>query len=415
MSALQGRARIGRVQGPASGGDDILSATRPNRKTKLPLYRPWIGDEEIQAVTDTLKSGWIGAGRRVAEFEGRFKGLVGADHAVAVNSCTAAMHLTLVAAGIGPGDEVLTTPYTFTATAEAAHHAGARVRFVDVDPDSLNLRPEDVENAIGPHTAAILTVHVAGLPCDMVGFSALAERRGLFLLDDAAHAVLATDNGSTIGSIGDASAFSFYPAKHITTAEGGMLTTSNGELAESVRRIRYHAFSRDTWARQVTQQPWSYDIVDQGFKCNMTDLQAAIGIAQLGKLDRQMVIRRHIAARYDEAFADLPQVNTPVRPDRGEHAWHLYIVRLDREALDIDRDRFIAEMQDLNIDALVHYIPLHFFTHYQSTCGVKAGDFPNAEAAFSRVVSLPFWPGMSDQDTDDVIATVRYLVARHAR
>ncbi len=344
MRAAHRHARIGRTQDLASEGDTALSNTRPDRKTKLPLYRPWIGDEEIQAATDTLKSGWIGAGKRVAEFEERFRGLVGADHAVAVNSCTAAMHLALVAAGIGPGDEVLTTPYTFTATSEAALHAGARVRFVDVDPNSLNLRPQDVEQAIGPDTAAILIVHVAGLPCDMGGFRALADKRGLFLLDDAAHAVLATDRGSTIGSIGDASAFSFYPAKHITTAEGGMLTTSRADVAERVRRIRYHAFSRDTWARQVTQQPWAYDIVDQGFKCNMTDLQASIGLAQLDKLDRQMEIRRRIAARYDAAFADVPQIHTPVRPDHGKHAWHLYIVRLDVDAMDIDRDRFIAEM-----------------------------------------------------------------------
>jgi dTDP-4-amino-4,6-dideoxygalactose transaminase len=387
----------------------------PRRAAKLPLYAPWLGEEEVEAAAEALRSGWLGMGTRVAELEKRFAALIGCEHAVALNSCTAALNLTLIAAGVGEGSTVLTTPYTFTASAEAVLRAGASVKFVDIDPVTLNLRPEDVEGALTPDTAALLPVHIAGHPCDMAGFQDLASDRGVLLLDDAAHALMGQSRGSTIGSVGDATAFSFYPTKHITTIEGGMLTTNDAALADGVRSIRYHAMSRDTWARQETRKPWAYDVVAQGHKCNMTDVEAAIGLAQLDRLPLQRPIRERIATRYNEAFADLAELDIPAAPSDGVHAWHLYILQLRVESLDIDRDDFILALNDLNISAIVHYIPLHMFTHYQRVCGVREGDFPNAEAAYSRVISLPLWPGMDDQDTQDVIDAVTWLVKKHSR
>lgn len=387
----------------------------PRRATKLPLYAPWLGDEEVNAAAEVLRSGWLGMGTRVAELEIRFAELIGCEHAVALNSCTAALHLALVAHGVGPGSTVITTPYTFTASAEAVLRTGASVKFVDIDPDTLNLRPEDVEAALTPETAAVLPVHIAGHPCDMDGFEAVTRGRDLLLLDDAAHALMGESRGARIGAVGDATAFSFYPTKHMTTIEGGMLTTNDAAVADGVKAIRYHAMSRDTWARQETRKPWAYDVVAQGHKCNMTDVEAAIGLAQMDRLPMQMPIRERIATQYSEAFAELAEVDTPPTPAAGVHAWHLYILRLRTEALDIDRDDFILALNDLNISAIVHYIPLHLFTHYRQVCCVREGDFPNAESAYSRVVSLPLWPGMDDEDTQDVIDAVTWLVRKHAR
>lgn len=387
----------------------------PRRSTKLQLYAPWIDEDEVEAAAAALRSGWLGMGARVAELEERFASLIGCEHAVALNSCTAALNLTLVAGGVHAGATVITTPYTFTASAEAAMRTGADVKFVDIDAATLNIRPEAVEAALTPDTKAIVPVHIAGHPCDMAGMRDVADRHGALLLDDAAHALMARTGGARVGSVGGATAFSFYPTKHMTTIEGGMVTTNDAALAEGVKGIRYHAMSRDTWARQETRKPWAYDVVAQGHKCNMTDVAAAVGLAQLDKLPGQMPIRERIAMRYSEAFADLPEVETPAVPSSGSHAWHLYILRLNAEALDIDRDDFILALNDLNISAIVHYIPLHLFTHYQRTCGVREGDFPNAESAYSRVVSLPLWPGMDEQDTEDVVDAVTWLVKKHAR
>ena len=387
----------------------------PRRATKLPLYSPWLGDEEIDAAADTLRSGWLGMGTRVAQLEERFAELVGSDHAVALNSCTAALHLALVAHGVGPGSTVITTPYTFTASAEAVLRTGAAVQFVDIDPETLNLEPDAAASAMTPDVAALLPVHIAGHPCDIAGFQQVAADHNALLLDDAAHALMAETRGTRIGGTGGATAFSFYPTKHMTTVEGGMLTTDDGDLAEGIRAIRYHAMSRDTWARQETRKPWAYDVMAQGHKCNMTDVEAAIGLAQMDKLPKQMPIRNRIADQYNEAFGDLAEVRTPAVVQDGVHGWHLYILQLDTDALAIDRDDFILALNELNISAIVHYIPLHLFTHYQRVCGVREGDFPNAEAAYSRVVSLPLWPGMDDQDTEDVIAAATWLVKKHAR
>lgn len=384
-------------------------------KNFIPLYRPWIGEEEIAAVAEVMRSGWVGMGSRVAEFERRFAAWVGVEHAVSTSSCTAALHLTLVAAGIGSGDIIVTTPFTFTATAEAIHHAGATVRFVDIDPETLNLRPDLCAEAAEPNVKGIVPVHIAGLPCDMEAFRAIAREKELFLLDDAAHAVLAEINGKRIGACADASAFSFYPTKNLTTCEGGMVTTNDDVLATRIKRLRYHGLDKDTWIRQSTQQPWMYDVVEQGFKSHLTDLQAAIGLVQMDKLERQRVLRERIAAKYREAFSSLEELRLPVEPISGRHGWHLYIVQLELERLTIDRDTFVRELHARQIGAGVHYIPLHYLTYYQKQCGVRPGDFPAAERAFSRVVSLPFWPGMSDEEVAAVIRAVREVTQRSAK
>lgn len=384
-------------------------------KNLIPLYRPWIGEEEIAAVTEVMRSGWIGMGSRVAEFERRFATWVGVDHAISTSSCTAALHLALVAKGIGAGDVILTTPFTFTATAEAIHHAGATVRFVDIDPDTLNLRPDLCAEAVEPNVKGIVPVHIAGLPCDMEAFRALAREKGLFLLDDAAHAVLAEFNGKHIGACADASAFSFYPTKNLTTCEGGMVTTHDETLATRIKRLRYHGLDKDTWRRHSTPQPWMYDVVEQGFKSHLTDLQAAMGLVQMDKIERQRAIRERIAAQYREAFTPFEELRLPVEPAFGRHGWHLYIVQLELERLTIDRDTFVRELHARQIGAGVHYIPLHYLTHYQKRCGVGPGDFPAAERAFSRVVSLPFWPGMNDEEVAEVIQAVRDVTQRFAK
>ncbi|MBM3213449.1 DegT/DnrJ/EryC1/StrS family aminotransferase [Candidatus Poribacteria bacterium] len=388
---------------------------RNTRATKLPLYQPWIDEDDIAAVVEVLRTPWIGMGARVGEFERRFAELVGAEHGIAVSSCTAAIHLSLLAAGIGPGDVVITTPYTFTATSEAILHTGAQVRFADVDPHTLNLDPDAVRQALTPDVRAIVPVHIAGMPCDMGALLAICREHGLKLIDDAAHAIGARVGEQRIGSCGDATAYSFYPTKNITTGEGGMVTTNDADLAARVRRLRYHGLSRDTWARSTTRQPWTYDVVEQGFKCNMTDIQAALGISQLTKFDRQMEIRSRIAQRYFDALGSSPALDLPSTPADGVHAWHLFVVHLHLDRLGIDRDEFVTAMNDRNIGALVHYTPLHLMTHYQRICDVGPGDLPNAEKAFSRVASLPMWPGMSDDDVGDVVAAVEEITAEHGR
>ncbi|MDE0020752.1 MAG: DegT/DnrJ/EryC1/StrS family aminotransferase [Candidatus Poribacteria bacterium] len=392
----------------------------PKRAEKLHLYRPWIGQEEIDAVAETFRSGWIGTGQKTRDFERRFAETVGADEAVAVNSCTAALHLTLTAAGVGPGDNVLVPVYTFTATAEAALHAGAEIRFLDVNPTTLNVDPETMEAALNPKTKAVVPVHIAGYPCDMTALQQIADAHDLLLLDDAAHAVAGEHNDKRIGGIGHASAFSFYPTKHITSIEGGMATTNDRQLADAVRNIRYHAITRDAWTREADQSSanaeqspaMAYDVTAQGYKCNMTDVQAAVGLAQLEKLDRQMEIRRRIARMYQDAFGDCGALETPPEPDNGRHAWHLYILKLNLDRLSASRDEFAAELEALNIGTAVHYIPLHRFTHYRERCRSARGDFPNAERLYRRVLSIPLWPGMDENDAEDVIRAVLWTAKK---
>ena len=385
----------------------------------IPLCRSWLDETEIEAVSEVLTSKWISTGPKAAEFERRFAEYVGVKYALAVSSCTAGLHLSLVAAGVGKGDEVITTPYTFTATAEAIGYTGARPVFVDIDPLSLNIDITQIEEKITSRTKAIVPVHVAGLPCDMDALLEISRRHNLVLIDDAAHAISAEYKGRRIGAIGDLSAFSFYATKNLTTGEGGMITTHNDQFASVIKTMRYHGISKDAWARQAGRSIWHYEIVSQGYKYNMTDIQAAMGLCQLMKIEKQLEIRKKYAQNYTSELSGLPQIITPrvaVNPNSiGEqavsrHAWHLYIIQLRTEQLKVSRDEFIDAMRQANIECGVHYIPLHLFAFYQEKYGYREGDFPHAESVFQRVVSLPLHPALTEENVCDVIRTIAEIL-----
>ena len=366
----------------------------------IPFSRAWIDDTEIEAVSQVLASKWISTGNRVREFERAFAEYLGVKHAIAVSSCTHALHLSLVVAEIGNRDEVITTPYTFTATAEAIRYVGAKPVFVDIDPNTLNIDITKIEQSITPRTKAIMPVHFAGFPCDMDALQDLCRTHDLVLIDDAAHAIPTAYKGQYIGSLGDLSAFSFYANKNMTTAEGGMITTNNDSFAEPLRTMRLHGIDKDAWARQSKRSIWRYDITTEGYKYNMTDIQAAMGLCQLMKLNKQHERRRDLAQIYQKELAHLPHICTPVAPENpNEHSWHLYIVQL----LPGERQGFIRALSEANIECSVHYIPLHLFAFYQEQYGYRVGDFPCAEAAFERVVSLPLHPGLTEEEIHIVI------------
>ena len=369
----------------------------------IPFSRPWIDEAEIEAVSEVLASKWISTGARVREFERAFAEYLGVKHAIAVSSCTAALHLSLVVTGIGSEDEVITTPYTFTATAEAIRYVGAKPVFVDIDAQTLNIDIANIEQAITPRTKAIMPVHIAGLPCDMDALQDIAQNHNLLLIDDAAHAIPVEYKTRYIGNIGDLSAFSFYANKNMTTGEGGMITTNSDALAEPLRTMRLHGIDKDAWARQSKRSIWQYDIATEGYKYNMTDIQAAMGLCQLLKLNKQHERRQNFAQIYQTELAKLPQITPPIAPaNPREHAWHLYIIQLHTG----NRDEFVEALRDANIECSVHYIPLHLFEFYQTKYGYRAGDFPRAEEAYERVVSLPLHPGMSEKDVHIVIDTI---------
>ena len=383
----------------------------PVRQDFLPFARPSIGEDEIREVVDTLRSGWLTTGPRVKAFEEAFCAYTGAPHAVAVNSCTAALHLSLLGMHVGVGDEVITSPLTFAATANVIVMTGARPVFVDVEESTYNIDPAKVEAAITRSTRAIVPVHIGGLPAEMEPVLKLAERYDLRVVEDAAHAAGARYGERKVGSISDATCFSFYVTKTITTGEGGMVTTGSQELANRIRMLSLHGLSKDAWDRYATKGTWYYEIVDLGYKYNMSDIQAAIGLHQVRRIDEFTRRRREIAHRYDEAFRELPEIVLPPRDtERSEHIYHLYTVRLDLDRLTIGRDRFIEALRAENIGTSVHFIPLHLHPYYRKQLGLVRGAFPVAEAVFDSIISLPVYPGMSDADADDVIAAVERIV-----
>jgi len=387
-----------------------------NRQPFLPFDRPDIGEEEIAAVAEVLRSGWITTGPRTQEFERRFADYVGASHALALNSCTAAMQVALAAWGIGPGDEVIVSPLTFCSTLHVIVHLGATPVLADVSPDDYNLDPERVAETITPRTRVLLPVHLAGLPCRIERLLELARSHGLKLLEDAAHAVGAQVGGRMVGSLGDATAFSFYATKNLTTAEGGMLTSEDGGFIERARLWHLHGFSRDAWKRYTAEGSWRYDVLLPGFKANMTDLQAAIGLVQLDKLERNLARRAEIAARYTAAFSRLPElIPAPQARPGDRHAHHLYILRLNLERLRIGRDRFFEELKGRGVGASVHFIPVYHFTWYRQRFGWQPDRFPATEAVFASALSLPCYPRLSDAEVERVIAAVEELVEAHRR
>ncbi len=377
----------------------------------IPFARPWIGDDEIEAVSEVLASKWISTGPKTAEFERRFAEYVGAKHALAVSSCTAALHLSLVAAGIGEGDEVITTPYTFTATSEAIGYTGAKPVFVDIDPRTLNIDVDKISEKLTPSTKAILPVHIAGAPCDMDALLEICKARNLVLIDDAAHAIPTDYKSRRIGSIGDLSVFSFYANKNLTAAEGGMITTNSDEYAEIIKPMRLHGLNKDSWTRQSNRSVWHYQVDSQGYKYNMTDIQAAMGLCQLMKLNKQIEVRGKYIQIYQEGLGKIPEIVTPPGETHHRHSWHLYIIQLRTDQLKISRDDFVEAMRDANIECSVHYIPLHLFSYYQKRYGYREGDFPRAEAAFERVVSLPLHMDLTVDDVHTVVDTIREILS----
>jgi dTDP-4-amino-4,6-dideoxygalactose transaminase len=376
------------------------------RKEHLAFGSPAIGEAEIDEVVATLRSGWLTTGPRVARFEEMFARYVGTEHAVALASCTGALHLSMLAAGVGAGDEVITTPMTFCATAHAIVHAGARPVFVDVEADTGNIDPDAIEAAVTSHTAAILPVHLAGRPCRMDRIEGIARRRGLLLLEDAAHAAGAAWRGRAAGSFGRAGCFSFYATKSLVTGEGGMVTTNDRELARTVRAYAHHGLSEGVWRRFSGARHRHAQAVLPGFKCNMTDVQAALGIHQLARLDEEVRRRAEIWRRYDDALETLP-VTRPAPVEEGVvHARHLYSVLVDVEEVGEARDQVLDELLAAGIGAGVHFVPVHLHPYYRETLGHREGEFPNAEHIGERTLSLPLSARLTEQDVDDVAAAL---------
>ncbi len=369
--------------------------------------RPSIGDAEIAAVVESLRSGWLSCGPRVKEFEAAFAAFVGARHAVAVNACTSALHLSLLAAGIGPGDEVITTPLTFCATVNAILHAGATPVFADIDRATMNIDPAAVSSAITPRTRALVPVHFGGRPVDLRALRALARRHDLVVVEDAAHCVDGAVGSRRIGAISPFTCFSFYATKNLTTGEGGMITTPSREHADWLRIACLQGMSADAWSRYSPTGGRLYDVVMAGYKCNMTDLQAALGLQQLRRLPELQARREVIWRRYDGALKDLP-VTCPLEPAAGTvHARHLYTILVDPRTAGHTRDSLRTALLERGVGTSVHFTALHLFPYYADRLRVSRGMFPNAEFVSDRTLSLPFSPALSDADIDHVIESLQ--------
>ncbi|MBO9688684.1 DegT/DnrJ/EryC1/StrS family aminotransferase [Roseateles chitosanitabidus] len=381
----------------------------------LPFALPQLGEEEIAEVVDTLRSGWVTTGPKAKRFEQAFAEFLGDSQieCVAVNSATAGLHLALEALGIGPGDEVITTTHTFTATAEVVRYMGADVVLVDIDPATMNIAIDQIEAKITPRTKAIIPVHYAGLAVDMLTLLDIARKHGLKVVEDAAHALPTTLEKELIGTMGsNATVFSFYANKTMTTGEGGMLVTRDPELAKRARVMRLHGINRDAFDRFTAKTPsWYYEIVAPGFKYNLTDIAAALGLHQLKRLPAFQARREQIAARYFEAFADLPLILPPRAPNEDVHSWHLYVLRLS-DAATVTRDEFIERMFALGIGCSVHYVPLHQHPYWKERYGLTAEMFPESQKAYERTVTIPLYTAMTDAQVERVVDAVRRSLGR---
>ena len=381
----------------------------PVRDTLLAFSPPVLGDEEIASVVETLRSGWLTSGPRAAQLEERFAARVGAPHAVATSSCTAALHLALVAAGLGPGDEVITTSFTWPATTNAIIHTGARPVFADVHPDTLNIDPEAVRAAIGPATRAIVPVHFAGGPCDMHAIMAIAAERSLVVVEDAAHAVETTVGDRPVGSIGDYTCFSLYATKSLAGGEGGVVTTMTDEAAAQLRLLRAQGITRDPWRRQQSRSLGHYDVVLPGYKANLADLQAAVALPKFDRLDQLFANRLRLVEQYDRGLEGLAGIDPIGRPPFGRHAHHLYVVRIDPAAAGGDRDRYAAALMAENIATGLHFLPVHSLSWYRDN--LPPASLPSTEAAGDTVLSLPLAGAHTTRDVDDVLAALHKLHA----
>ncbi|MBI2354557.1 MAG: DegT/DnrJ/EryC1/StrS aminotransferase family protein [Deltaproteobacteria bacterium] len=386
------------------------------RETFLPFSTPTIDDAEINEVVDSLKSGWITTGPKVKRFEEEFRAYVGSPFAVALSSATAGLHLTLLALKIREGDEIITTPMTFASTVSMIILAGGTPVLADIEPGTLNIDVNEVRKKITPRTKAVIPVHFAGQSCDMDPLFELAREHNLTVIEDAAHAAGTEYKGRRIGSLDSVSIFSFHPNKNITTGEGGMVCTPDENLAEEVALLKFHGMSREAWKRFAASGTPNYDIMLPGFKYNMMDIQAAIGIHQLPKLDGFIDRRKEIADLYNREFADIEELALPAyAPYRQRHAWHLYTPLVRVEKLTIDRDGFMAELKRHNIGSGLHYKAIHHHAWYRENMPVADSELPNASYASERILSLPLFPRMSEEDARDVVAAVKRVIAEFRR
>ncbi|MGQ9608955.1 MAG: DegT/DnrJ/EryC1/StrS family aminotransferase [bacterium] len=390
-----------------------MTTNKPIRDSFLIFGQPLIKEEEIQEVVDTLRSGWLGTGPKVHRFEDDFKKYIGCKHAVALNSCTAGLFLALEAIGVKPGDEVVTTPMTFAATANVITHHGAKPVFVDIERDTMNIDPNKIESAITPKTKAIIPVHFAGRPCKMDEIMDIAHRHNLFVIEDAAHATEACYKDKKIGNIGDITVFSFYVTKNLVTGEGGMITTNNDDWAEEIRIKSLHGISKDAWKRYSAEGFQSYEVIYPGYKFNMMDIQAALGIHQLSRIEENHKIREQYWKKYNSAFADVPELILPIE-DSNRHARHLYTILIKLHKLKIDRNQFIDALKAENIGTGIHFVALHLHKYYKEKFGYKRGDFPNSEFVSDRTISLPLSAKLKNEDVNDVITAVKKIIKINA-
>jgi len=389
-----------------------IEGGKPVRETKLPYARQWLYEDDIAAVVEVLRSQWLTTGPKVAEFERAFAEFVGTREAVAVSNGTAALHAAMYAIGIGPGDEAIVPPMTFAASANCVVFQGGTPVFADVDPDTLLLDPAQVEAKITPRTKAIIAVDYTGQPCDYDALRAIADRHGLILVADACHAPGGSYNGRPVGSLADLSIFSFHPVKHITTGEGGMITTDDPQLAQRMRVFRNHGISSDHRQREQ-QGSWFYEIADLGYNYRLADLQCALGMSQLRKLPGWVARRQEIARRYDAAFAEIPAVEPLSVREDVSHAYHLYVIQLDLTQLQATRSEVFAALRAEGIGVNVHYIPVHLHPFYRERFGIGPGLCPVAEAAYEQLISLPMFPAMTDEDVEDVVMAISKVISAY--
>ncbi len=385
------------------------------RENFLPFALPDLDESEFAEIREALNSGWVTTGPKTKQFESEFAAVVGAKHAIAVNSCTAAMHLALEAIGLKQGDEVITTPYTFAATAEVIRYFDARPVLVDVEPEFFNIDPARIEPALTERTKAILPVHIAGLPAELARVHEIAKLRGIPVIEDAAHAFPSQYRGKMVGALSDVTCFSFYATKTITTGEGGMICTENDALAERCRIMALHGISKDAWKRYTAEGSWFYEIIAPGYKYNMTDVAAAMGLAQLRKARKMYERRKEIAQIYHRAFSPIGELQIPGDRTDAQHAWHLYMHRLNLDRLRINRAEFMEELKKRNIGASVHFIPLHVHPYYRDTFGYRPQDLPVAYREYMREVSLPIFSKMSGDDVQSVVDAVTAIVVSNRR
>ncbi len=376
----------------------------------LPVALPWINEEEINIVGDILRSGWLTTGPKVKEFEEKFANYVNAGYAVALNSCTGAMHCALLALGIKKGDEVITSTLTFAATGHVIQYVGAKPVLVDIKKDTYNIDPEEIKNKITKNTKAVISVDYAGQPCDYDEILKIANEYNLYTIDDSAHAVGAEYKGKKIGTLCDVTCFSFYAIKNMTTGEGGMATTNNDNFANKIRKFSYFGISKDAWKRYAHGGKWYYEIEDLGYKYNMMDIQAVMGLKQLEKVDGFNEIRRNYAKYLTDKLSKIPEIQIPIEKNNLKHVRHLYPIVVKTEMLKIDRNKFIDALNAENIGTSVHFIPLHRHPYYQKTFGYKVGDFPVADYVYERFISLPLYPKITERDLDNVVDAVKKIV-----